>query len=156
MKICSRCGYQNTDDSKKCTNCLVDLHWAKVNLGTFSGTIDDTNRIGEEERRRRGTDINSANINAENENEELEYINFFTIGSALLIILDLVLLFTVSGGYAFLNILCPITFGFLAATIANLLISKRNFVAMVSLIVVLIVATVIGFMLVAAVGGFYM
>lgn len=70
MKICSRCGYQNTDDSKKCTNCLVDLHWAKVNLGTFSGTIDDTNRIGEEERKRRGIDINSANIKADNDKEQ--------------------------------------------------------------------------------------
>jgi hypothetical protein len=56
MKICNRCGYQNTDNSKKCANCLVDLHWAKVNLGKFTGTLDDTKRIGEEERKLRGVE----------------------------------------------------------------------------------------------------
>lgn len=57
MKTCSRCGYQNADDSKKCANCLVDLHWAKVNLGKFTGTPEDTKRIGEEERKLHSTVI---------------------------------------------------------------------------------------------------
>ena len=54
MKSCSRCGYQNNPDAKKCANCLVDLHWAKVNLGHFTGTPEDTKRIGEVERSRLG------------------------------------------------------------------------------------------------------
>jgi hypothetical protein len=60
MKICSRCGFQNAPDAKQCANCFVDLHWAKVNLGQFTGTLDDANRIGEEERRRRGLTENTS------------------------------------------------------------------------------------------------
>ncbi len=87
---------------------------------------------------------------------DLPSINFFTIGFALLIIFDLLLLFTLSDGYAYLNYLCPITFGFLAAAFASFFISKRNSNTTIVLIIVLIVAIVVGFFLVAAVGGFYM
>ncbi len=156
MKTCNRCGHQNTDDSKKCANCLVDLHWAKVNLGKFTGTPDDTKRIGDEERKRRGVDINSANVKVDNESQTLVNTNFFTIGLAFIIILDLLLLFTLSDGYAYLNYLCPITLGFLAAAIASIFISKRNRNIIFVLVVVLIAATVVGFLLVGAVGGFYM
>jgi ABC-type Fe3+ transport system permease subunit len=38
----------------------VDLYWAKVNLGHFTGTAEDTKRIGEEERNRRGLTENTS------------------------------------------------------------------------------------------------
>jgi hypothetical protein len=65
MKICSRCGFQNTSNAKQCANCFVDLHWAKVNLGHFTGTLEDTNRIGEEERRRRSLTENTSSTSSE-------------------------------------------------------------------------------------------
>jgi hypothetical protein len=67
MQTCSRCGYQNTDVAKTCANCFVDLHWAKVNLGTFKGTAETTIKIGDEERKRRGIDINSAYVKPDND-----------------------------------------------------------------------------------------
>jgi hypothetical protein len=156
MKICSKCGYQNTDDLEKCANCLVDLHWARVNLGKFTGTPDDTKRIGDEERKRRGVDINSANVKIDNENKTSVNTNFFTIGFVLLIILDLLFLFALSDGYVYLNYFCPVTFGFLIAAFASFFISKRSRDIIIVLIVVLIVGTLVGFVLVSAVGGFYM
>ena len=85
MKICNRCGHQNNDDSKRCANCFIDLRWAKMNLEIFTGTLDDTIRIGEEERKRRGIDINFANVKVDNDKEqekEIESIgeNWLMIG----------------------------------------------------------------------------
>lgn len=61
VKTCNKCGYQNRDDAIKCTNCYIDLQWAKVNLGKFTGTDEDTKRIGEEERQRRGIEAKNYN-----------------------------------------------------------------------------------------------
>ena len=54
MKTCNKCGYQNTDDARECVNCLTNIQWAKVNLGNFTGTPEETISIGEYERNRRG------------------------------------------------------------------------------------------------------
>jgi len=57
MNICAKCGFENDNNAKNCVNCLTDLHWAKVNLGKFHGTADDTRRIGIASRRERGYSV---------------------------------------------------------------------------------------------------
>jgi hypothetical protein len=54
VKICARCGFKNHKNANQCANCLTNLQWAKVNLGKFKGTEDDTRRIGMEYRRLSG------------------------------------------------------------------------------------------------------
>jgi hypothetical protein len=54
MIVCAKCGFQNDANTQKCTNCLIDLHWARVNLGEFQGSEEDTRRIGIEARKARG------------------------------------------------------------------------------------------------------
>ncbi len=54
MNVCVKCGFENNANVKNCTNCVTDLHWAKVNLGKFDGNTDDTRRIGIESRKARG------------------------------------------------------------------------------------------------------
>jgi hypothetical protein len=57
MIVCAKCGFQNDGNAQKCTNCLIDLHWAKVNLGEFQGSEEDTRRIGIEARKARGIPV---------------------------------------------------------------------------------------------------
>ena len=54
MTICAKCGFENENNTKNCVNCLTDLHWAKVNLGKYHGTADDTRKIGIASRKERG------------------------------------------------------------------------------------------------------
>jgi hypothetical protein len=54
VKVCAKCGFRNDKKAVQCANCLTNLHWAKVNLGKFQGTEEDTRRIGMESRRSRG------------------------------------------------------------------------------------------------------
>ena len=53
-KICKRCGFENPEATDFCLNCLIDIHWAKVNLGEYTGSIYDTVSIGLQSRRERG------------------------------------------------------------------------------------------------------
>jgi len=57
MKICAKCGFENDENAKQCANCLIDIHWAKVNLGKFQGTAEDTRKIGIESRKQRGLPV---------------------------------------------------------------------------------------------------
>jgi len=57
MKVCAKCGFENGDGAKNCVNCLTDLQWAKVNLGKFHGSKEDTRRIGIESRKERGYSV---------------------------------------------------------------------------------------------------
>jgi len=54
MKTCAKCGYENDDKAKQCANCLIDLQWARLNLGKFQGTLEDTKRIGQASRKEGG------------------------------------------------------------------------------------------------------
>ncbi len=54
MKACANCGYANLDKAKTCVNCRTDLQWAKVNLGKFQGTPEETVEIGLKTKRERG------------------------------------------------------------------------------------------------------
>jgi hypothetical protein len=54
VKVCAKCGFRNDKNAVQCANCLTNLHWAKVNLGKFQGTEEDTRRIGMESRKSRG------------------------------------------------------------------------------------------------------
>ncbi len=53
-KTCGRCGFNSPNFTDFCLNCLTDIHWAKVNLGEFTGSIYDTVLIGVESRQERG------------------------------------------------------------------------------------------------------
>ncbi len=53
-KTCKRCGFNSPNFTDFCLNCLTDIHWAKVNLGEFTGSIYDTVLIGVESRQERG------------------------------------------------------------------------------------------------------
>lgn len=84
MKVCRRCGYQNTDDAKICANCFVDLHCTRVNLGAFTGTTEDTKRIGEEERSRHGkNDISPDENSSTRQDTFLNYLIAFTPSETL-------------------------------------------------------------------------
>jgi hypothetical protein len=54
IKTCEKCGFDNPEITDFCLNCLSDIHWAKVNLGKFTGTINDTVLIGLASRREHG------------------------------------------------------------------------------------------------------
>jgi uncharacterized membrane protein len=157
MKACCKCGYQNTDVAKICVNCFINLHWAKENLGNFSGTTEDTKRIGEEERKRRFIDNSSTDRTTKDQNKTQNkrgYLNFFTVGFGLFLILDFVLPIFVNRGYMLLNFLCPISFAFLVTAIATLILKKDINEKIIVLISIFVVAAIIGFVLLVFAGGF--
>lgn len=62
MKTCENCGFENEDQAKQCLNCLMDIQWAKTNFVNFSGTSDDTKRIGQEARNQYGLPADDVEI----------------------------------------------------------------------------------------------
>ena len=62
VKTCARCGFKNHKSATQCVNCFTNLHWAKVNLGKFQGTEEDTKRIGMEYRKQHGLPATEASL----------------------------------------------------------------------------------------------
>lgn len=56
MIICSKCGYENPDHYEVCANCLINLEWSRINLGRFTGSLEDTIQIGKNSRVSLGED----------------------------------------------------------------------------------------------------
>jgi len=108
---------------------------AEVNLGKFIGTVEDTKRIGESERKRLSvTHIGDIGVQIKKENQTEEKINNAAIASVLLGSIGLLLVFIVVGdrfNNVYLCLSTPLTFliglitGFLSILDENNVKSRR-------------------------------